>query len=64
VLRVNGDYLGCIVGPGRQRVELEFRPASLRLGRMVSLLGIVVTVCCYFAYGRPPKRYPWEKSTP
>ncbi|MFW6124653.1 MAG: hypothetical protein ACOC46_00785 [Pirellulales bacterium] len=57
VLRVNGDYLGCLVGPGRQRVVLAFRPPSLRWGRMVSLLGVAATVLCYFAYGRPRKGY-------
>ena len=61
VLRVNGDYLGCIVGPGQQIVELEFRPASLRLGRLVSLLGLAITAVCYFAYGRPRRSYAWEQ---
>lgn len=39
-LRVNGDFLGCLVEPGDHRVVLEFRPASLRLGRTVSWLAI------------------------
>ena len=27
-LRVNGDFIGCVVGPGKQNVLLEFRPAQ------------------------------------
>jgi len=38
IVRVNGDFLGCMVGPGDQRLVLEFQPLSLRLGRLVSLV--------------------------
>jgi hypothetical protein len=40
VLRVNGDFLGCLMEPGGHRVEFEFRPQSLQLGRLDSLLGL------------------------
>jgi hypothetical protein len=40
VVRVNGDFLGCRVGPGRKEVVLEFRPVSLWAGRIVTLAGI------------------------
>jgi hypothetical protein len=40
VLPVNGDFLGCVVGPGRQRLVLEFRPRSLAAGRVVTCLGL------------------------
>jgi hypothetical protein len=39
-LRVNGDFLGCLVEPGQHRVVLEFRPASLALGRALSVVGM------------------------
>jgi hypothetical protein len=38
VLRVNGDFLGCVVEPGDQRLTLEFRPVSLRWGWVVSII--------------------------
>ena len=36
MLRVNGDFLGCLVGPGKQTVTLEFRPGepAPRLARL------------------------------
>jgi hypothetical protein len=40
VLRVNGDFLGCVIEPGPHNVVLEFRPRSLRLGALVSCLGL------------------------
>ncbi|MCY2994608.1 MAG: YfhO family protein [Planctomycetota bacterium] len=49
VLRVNGDFLGCLVGPGRQQVVLEFRPHSLRVGRALSLAAVVLS-CLWAVY--------------
>jgi hypothetical protein len=39
VERINGDFLGCVVGPGSHTVEFLFRPAVLPLGRALSLGG-------------------------
>jgi hypothetical protein len=36
VERVNGDFLGCVVGPGRHAVELTFAPAWLPWARVLS----------------------------
>jgi hypothetical protein len=47
VLRTNGDFLGCPVGPGVERVILEFRPESLSIGKALSLLGLGL-VCVMF----------------
>jgi hypothetical protein len=44
VLRVNGDFLGCVVGPGRHAVEFHFRPASVRWGLALSLAGLGLTI--------------------
>ncbi len=48
VLRVNGDFLGCVVPPDRHRVEFDFRPASLRHGLYATAagggLGLLLTV--------------------
>jgi hypothetical protein len=48
VLRVNGDFLGCVVSPGRHTVEYHFRPASVRWGLALSLggLGLAVLLGC------------------
>jgi hypothetical protein len=47
VLRVNGDFLGCLVDAGRHRVRLTFDPWSLRWGRWLSLAGLgLLTVGC------------------
>jgi hypothetical protein len=40
VLRVNRDFLGVVVEPGRQALTLDFRPFSLILGRAGSTLGL------------------------
>jgi len=49
VVRVNGDFMGCLVGPGQQEVVLDFRPRSLLLGRALSLLGMLAMCGCVVA---------------
>ncbi len=44
VVRVNGDFLGCLTPPGRHNVELEFRPRSLYYGRILSWVGLGLAV--------------------
>src|SRR5262249_59456893 len=39
-LRVDGDFLGCLVGPGRHLVTFRFEPASHALGARLSALGL------------------------
>jgi hypothetical protein len=41
VLRVNGDFMGCLLEPGEHCAEFEFRPQSLQFGRLDSLLGLL-----------------------
>ncbi len=38
--RVNGDFIGCVVEPGNAEVRWEFRPDSLRRGRLMALVGL------------------------
>jgi len=45
--RVNGDFLGCLVGPGRQHVAFVFLPRSLRYGSSISLAAVLI--CCAWA---------------
>lgn len=40
-LRVNGDFSACIVDAGTRQVTLTFRPASLRIGARLSMLGLL-----------------------
>ncbi|MEX1223696.1 MAG: YfhO family protein, partial [Pirellulales bacterium] len=42
VLRVYGDFIGVEVPDGASRVELRFRPASLRYGALLSACGLVL----------------------
>jgi hypothetical protein len=44
VERVNGDFLGCVVGPGSHRVVWTFAPASVRRGKALSLAGLGATL--------------------
>jgi hypothetical protein len=45
VWRVNGDFLGCLVGPGKQHVVFRFDPKSRRDGRVLSIVGLVLLGC-------------------
>ena len=44
LLRVNGDFLGCVVPGGKHEVGLAFRPASLRWGLLLSCAGLLLTL--------------------
>ena len=58
VLRVNGDFLGCVVGPGKETVSLDFHPESLRDGRLASAAGLGLTgiflICGLVRFRRRP----------
>lgn len=57
-VRVYGDYLGCVVSPGRHRIELSYRPDSVRAGLMVSGAGIVATLMSVWLVGRRRETKP------
>jgi hypothetical protein len=40
LLRVNGDFLGCAIEPGKHQVRLEFRPRARRVGGWLAMLGL------------------------
>lgn len=54
VLRVNGDFMGCVVPPGRHRVSLAFRPWSLTLGRRISLAALTLSAGVFLFSLHPP----------
>ena len=47
VVRVNGDFLGCVVEGGARQVQFEFRPRSLWTGGLTTILGLSFMVCRY-----------------
>ncbi|CAN5686773.1 hypothetical protein BH23PLA1_BH23PLA1_38580 [soil metagenome] len=59
LLRVNGDFMGCVVPEGRHLLAFEFRPRSLRVGSILSgvglgLLGIWTAAALRLARRRRP----------
>ncbi len=42
IVRVYGDYLGCVVGPGSSVITFSFQPPSVRVGAAVSAVGLVL----------------------
>jgi len=64
VFRVDGDFIGCVVGPGPEHVELAFRPPSLRRGRLASLAGLGLLGCCLVYFGYRPRPRPPEEDEP
>jgi hypothetical protein len=55
VVRVNGDFMGCVVPPGEHLVRWRFEPDSLRLGRWVSGLGLGLMLCLFVVARRAPR---------
>lgn len=43
VIPVNGDFLGCVVPPGRHRIVYQFQPRSLWYGGWLTLCGLAAT---------------------
>ncbi|HEV3138629.1 MAG TPA: YfhO family protein [Pirellulales bacterium] len=48
VVRVNGDFLGCLLEAGEHRVELQFRPPSRRIGGAISGCGLGLMLCIFW----------------
>lgn len=42
-IRVNGDFLGCIVPAGTHRVAFRFEPTGQRYGAVISIIALLVT---------------------
>jgi hypothetical protein len=49
LLAVYGDLIGCVVPAGIHRVEIKFRPWSLRWGAALSALGLGLTILMFAA---------------
>jgi len=53
--RTNGDFMGCMVGPGKHQVILQFQPASLQRGWLVSCFGLSLVSLCFLGFSTWPK---------
>jgi hypothetical protein len=55
LVRVYGDFMGAVVEAGRHEVRFRFDPASLRIGRAVSLAAAALALALLaVAWRRPP----------
>jgi hypothetical protein len=64
VLRVYGDFIGVGVPPGVHELELRFAPESVRVGRMLSGVGLVLLVPLYLGVRRSAApRSPSERTS-
>ena len=52
VIRVYGDFMGCVVEAGAHEVVLRFQPASLRIGKRLSCLGMLLAVAGFLLLRR------------
>jgi hypothetical protein len=43
-IRVNGDFLGCVVPAGTHDVTLVFAPSSVRRGAALTVIGLILTI--------------------
>jgi len=43
-IRVNGDFLGCVVPAGTHEVTFTFAPSSVRRGAALTVIGLVLTI--------------------
>ncbi len=56
-LRVNGDFLGCIVEAGQREVVFDFDPDSWRQGKLVTVAGVLLTLIFHIGlFGRLRRR--------
>ncbi len=53
--RINGDFMGCVVGPGKHQVILTFQPSSLQRGWLTSCLGLSMLSVCFLGSMAWPK---------
>ncbi|MEN6406415.1 MAG: YfhO family protein [Thermoguttaceae bacterium] len=61
VYRINGDFMGCVISPGRHHVTLVFQPSSLQRGFVASTLGLGLLAVCFFGSLTGPKRLVSEE---
>jgi hypothetical protein len=60
-VRVNFDFLGCLVPPGRHTVAFRFRPRSFQVGALASAAGLAFLIGMLAIGKRDPPVPPNEK---
>ena len=60
IFRINGDFMGCVVGTGRHRVTMNFEPSSLRRGLLTSCVGLGMIPFCLIGLLVRRKGPTWE----
>ena len=53
VYRVDGDFMGCLAGPGKERLVWTFQPDSLAYGWLATYLGLALVPLCFWGYPFP-----------
>jgi hypothetical protein len=59
-VRVYGDYLGVLLGPGEYRLTLEFDPASFRHGTFLSIAGLMGLAALALTVARSERKSPTD----
>ena len=60
IFRINGDFMGCVVGTGRHRVTMNFEPGSLQRGLLTSCAGLCMMPFCLIGLLARRKGPTWE----
>ncbi len=60
VYRLNGDFLGCLVEPGKHWIVLDFQPDSLWRGWLTSWLAVAMISLCFLGWTGAPQPGPLE----
>jgi uncharacterized membrane protein YfhO len=55
LFRINGDFMGCVVGRGKHCVTMNFEPSSLQRGWLASCLGLCMMPLCFLGFLARPK---------
>ena len=64
IFRINGDFMGCVVGTGRHRVTMNFAPSSLQRGLLTSYVGLCMVPFCLIGILARRKVETWEDDLP
>lgn len=54
IVRVYGDFQGCVVEPGTHQVSIHFDPDSLRWGKRLTIAGLLALLAVAWFVGRAP----------
>ena len=61
LLRVNGDFVGCLIEPGDRRVVFRFNPRGFRVGAYLTGLGLALLVIDPLRWWQWRSAWPWDR---